>query len=200
MALFTRRVLQRLIFENAAFLTKEQRQRHADAINRGGRESLAFEWEIAVLNALNRVFRIEHESAGGESRPDAVALDRETGRELFVADIATIFESGRNEANPFSEFQQAVVARAQKFGLTGYTFGFKVGGNKEGGKGKEVMRLRLPPINAIADFVTARVDPFLRECQSAPEATRDVIIAEPGIEVEIRYSPGGAGRETLLSL
>ncbi|HCX28311.1 MAG TPA: hypothetical protein DHU55_00835, partial [Blastocatellia bacterium] len=149
MALFTRRVLQRLIFENATFLTKDQRQRHADAINRGGRESLAFEWEIVVLNALNRVFRVEHESERRSARPDAVALDRHSGEELFVADIATIFESGRNEANPFAEFQQAVAARAQKLGLAGHTLGFKIGGHKEGGRGKEVMRLRLPPLNAI---------------------------------------------------
>ncbi|HCX28312.1 MAG TPA: hypothetical protein DHU55_00840, partial [Blastocatellia bacterium] len=40
-------------------------------------------------------------------------------------------------------------------------------------------------------FVTTRVEPFLRECQSSPETTRELKIADSGIDVEIRYAPGG---------
>jgi hypothetical protein len=189
MALFTRRVLQRLIFENAAFMTEPQCQRHADAINKGGRASLATEWEVATLNALSKRMRIEHEVSSGARMPDVVAFLREADREAFVADITTVTEAGRDEQNPVDDFQAEVVRRVRRHRLRPDCFGIQVRGAMEGGVGKEVMRLHLPARGDIRTFVEVHVEPFLKTCASATDSRRELLLQREGVDCTIQYDP-----------
>ena len=53
MAIYSRRILQRLINENAAALSRKQVKKHVFELNRMHQTlSLAFEWEVVLLSAF----------------------------------------------------------------------------------------------------------------------------------------------------
>jgi hypothetical protein len=52
MAIFCRRTLQRLINENATFLTRKQLVSHVNKLNDG---DLSAEWEVVLLNVFSKV-------------------------------------------------------------------------------------------------------------------------------------------------
>jgi len=74
MAIFSRRTLQRMLDENASFISQKQLQSHVDSLNSEGvswERYLSYEWEVAVLNAWSRLGRVQHEASFGGSRvPD----------------------------------------------------------------------------------------------------------------------------------
>ncbi len=58
MAIFSRRTLQRIINENASFLTKEQQVNHVEKLNEG---NLSFEWEVVLLYIFSKFGKVTHE-------------------------------------------------------------------------------------------------------------------------------------------
>src|ERR1043166_211623 len=115
MAIVARRVLQRLIGESTSYTTHEQRLRACRAIDAADDQSLAAEWEVLVLSGLSKVIEIEHEPQMGNRRPDV--LGRATAddkAEVFVADIATVCETGYHDANPVEQLRAQLYARAQQ--------------------------------------------------------------------------------------
>lgn len=189
MALFTRRVLQRLIFENADFATVSQRQRHADAINRAGPDSLATEWEIAVLNTLSKLALVEHEPQYGNRYPDVRALSKDGGEELFVADIATVYEAGRETQNPISALSDLLIAGAMRAGLQANRLRLQVEGALEGPARNQVMRLKLPPPNGLREFFDREVQPFLDQRVREPESRAELTIRSEETQIAVTYDP-----------
>ncbi|SRR6266568_829809 len=88
MALFSRRCLQRLIDENADFLSPEQLEEHMRRLNHVREEYLSTEWEIAILNCFSKLGNIKHEPKeyGGSRLLDLVF---DSPAIQFGADIAT---------------------------------------------------------------------------------------------------------------
>jgi hypothetical protein len=71
MTIFSRRTLQRLIYENENFLTRKQTRKHVDDLNRAGNDAIGAEWEVVGLNALSKVGKVAHErNWGGTRNPD----------------------------------------------------------------------------------------------------------------------------------
>lgn len=106
MAIFSRRTIQRLINENACFLTKTQTKKHIDALNlnkkkyqeslKDGKNTndlievhLNTEWEIVLLNSLSKFGKIIHEKKIGKSEPDIFFTSYKNNFE-FVGDITCI--------------------------------------------------------------------------------------------------------------
>jgi hypothetical protein len=67
MAIFSRRTIQRLINENASFLTTKQIKSHVDNLNNG---DLGAEWEVVLLNVFSKLGRVEHEKNFNGKKPD----------------------------------------------------------------------------------------------------------------------------------
>ncbi len=61
MAIFPRRIIQRMLNKNAEFLTKEQIDQHVLRLNGKGFQVIETEWEVAVLNAFSKIGRVQHE-------------------------------------------------------------------------------------------------------------------------------------------
>lgn len=55
MAIFSRRTVDRMLMENAAFSTEDQMDHAIARLNSTGFQALDAEWELAVLNAFDKV-------------------------------------------------------------------------------------------------------------------------------------------------
>jgi hypothetical protein len=58
MAIFSRRIIQEMIDENAAFLTEKQLDQHVSRLNRKNTKdfgSLDAEWEVLMLNIFGKI-------------------------------------------------------------------------------------------------------------------------------------------------
>jgi len=102
MAIFSRRTLQRLINENAGFLTKKQVKKHVQALNRANPESLADEWEVVLLNVFSKLGSVIHEPDLGR-RPDIHFVSTLDRSQEFIGDIVTVSDRGIDDRTPIQE-------------------------------------------------------------------------------------------------
>ena len=64
MAIFSRRIVQQMLNENASFLSMESLDQQVARLNTKGFQLIDTEWEVAVLNAFSKAGVIEHEAFG----------------------------------------------------------------------------------------------------------------------------------------
>ena len=63
MAVFSRRTVDRMLIENAAFSTEDQLDQVIARLNSPGFQALEAEWEVAVLNTFDKIGNVAHEPA-----------------------------------------------------------------------------------------------------------------------------------------
>jgi hypothetical protein len=85
MAIFSRRLLQRLINENARFLLPRQTKDHVRRLNNADESSLDAEWEVVLPNAFGKLGRVTHDPDGRGIRRPGLPRDqgaRQSGDEV----------------------------------------------------------------------------------------------------------------------
>jgi len=177
-----------MINENSSFMPIEKIEEHVRRLNKGGLQSLATEWEIAVLNTLSRVGHIEHEKPfGGSSYPDIFFQERNK-KFSFVADIATVSDAGYEEENPIDDFIEETLRILKKEGIKLGGFYYKIG-SLETQKG---VKLKLPPKRKFNDFFK-RPDfvNFVEGIKDAPEIPRVFRVISDEVEVIFSHDPKG---------
>jgi hypothetical protein len=96
MAIFSRRILQRLINENARILSRNQIKKHVrdlNAMHKTTTLTLAPEWEVVLLNAFSKMGRIIHEKdIAGTS--DLYFESHHDPKQNFLADITAVSDKG----------------------------------------------------------------------------------------------------------
>lgn len=146
MAIFSRRTLQRLINENAAFLRPRQLRDHVSKLNViGGEQILDTEWEVVLLNVFSKVGSVTHEPqlAGIKSKPD---IHFKSSQESFIADVACVSDKGTDEQNPVQALYDRLMDIVLEKRLRGNSFGLRVEGNHtQMLKGKRRPQLKIPP-------------------------------------------------------
>jgi hypothetical protein len=117
MAIFSRRTIDKMISENAAFLTKKQLDTHVSKLDREDDfQSLATEWEMSVLNAFSKLGHLVHEpSLEGPSQIDLL-FTHDDGS-TFLADITAVSDEGFEEDNPVKAFEIELRKRLKKANL-----------------------------------------------------------------------------------
>jgi hypothetical protein len=193
LAIFSRRTLQRLLDENAAFMRAAQLATHVSALNRNNAQSLDFEWEVVVLNALHRRGLVSYEpTLPGSSRPDVLfgLTSADHGGAEFLAEIATVSDQGRHEANPLEAYRIEVLRRLRKAQLKAGNFTLRVNGEVEGKKNRRGARLHLPPVRDMATVFDSEFERFLSSCRAQPSDKREFVRLQPGIvNLVISYDP-----------
>ena len=237
MAIFTRRSLQRMLNENAAFLSREQLRAHVDSLNAQGVDPeryLSYEWEVAVLNAFSQIGRVQHEpDLSGQRFPDlhfsemnvpallarvrsisaeanqmvdeAIAKEAAESRGeeddgdekfAFVADIATVSDTGLHERNPIEALVEEFGRIIEKKKLRFRSFSYTVGRNSS----QEFIlrkrsKLKLPPRGRFgpAIFNTPEFKDFLNAVQREPEVSRQVVFNNEETDLTLGYDPRQRG-------
>jgi hypothetical protein len=197
MALFSRRYLQRVLDENATFLTGSQLQTAVGLLNSVCEECLAKEWETVIINAASKCGTVEHEpGAEGQRAPDI--FFRSVGATVqFIADVATISDRGFNRENPFDVLDEEFSRHLgnAKLLLTG-GFHLQVDENRESGTrgSNRKVRLKLPPVNEFRQKIfTAAFFDFLRAVKADPERLHRFDLVAPDVGIHITYDPAKRG-------
>jgi hypothetical protein len=129
MAIFSRRILQRLLNENAAILSRKQLRKHVNDLNRMHETlTLASEWEVVLLNAFSKIGKIFHET-GPAGTSDLYFESRSDRTEHFVADITVLSDRGFETQHAFDELDAELRRRVEERGFNPSHFHLDVQGN-----------------------------------------------------------------------
>ena len=116
MAVFSRRTVDRMLIENAAFSTEDQLDQVIARLNSTGFQALEAEWEVAVLNTFDKIGNVAHEPPlEGSAKLDLLftAADGST----FLSDITTVSDEGFEEKSPVKAFCLELQERLWRAGL-----------------------------------------------------------------------------------
>ena len=195
MALFSRRTLDRVLNENAAFLTKQQCADACSLLNSAHDRYLATEWEQIVLNAASKLGTVQHEPQLGRSRPD-VLFRSSNGECEFIADITTASDQGFDDLNPVDPFFQEFERHLRKGRWLEGGFDVRIDPQSTSfyRGSNERVRLKLPSRSRWNDEIfNSTFRDFLRGVRDQPEQVRrfDAISEDAG--VHIAYDPRRRG-------
>ena len=203
MAIFSRRTLQRLLRENDSFVAKKISQRQADRLNEG---DLSAEWELVLLNALNKLGSVGHEKTFGGKTPDIHFISR-SGEE-FLADIRTVSDKELHDLNPLNIIEDRLweIRRTKK--LPGF-LSIQIGKHLDIVRLNKKRKLPLPELKDIDRYIFSDdFKLFLREIQTEPNQARRITIRKPyrltdgsisRIDLEISYSTVGTSHSSHIS-
>lgn len=189
MPLFSRRTLQRLIHENCSFLTDRQSQTHIDRLDDVAQLSFAYEWEVVVLNVLNKVGRVVHEKELGTRKPDVHFTSRTSPKVTFIADIVTVSDEGLEKEQPVNAFERELHQHLVKFGLR--LNSFNVFFNRlEAPRYGERPKVKLPKRNRLRlDYFNNDFKQFLRRVRRNPHLPDRYIVKTRDVDVWLEYNP-----------
>src|ERR1700687_4412674 len=126
MAIFSGRTIQRLIDENAGFLSGKQSKAHVAKLNVHNESVLATEWEVVLLNAFSKLGKVVHEPNWGGTRPDIYFSSLYEPEQSFIAEIVTVSDRGVDEQSPIEALSGEVLRIARENGLRENCFEIKV--------------------------------------------------------------------------
>lgn len=190
MAIFPRRVVQRLLEENSQYLAPDQVQEHVNRLNGSAVEALATEWEVAVLNVLSKIGKVRHEdSFGTPKKPDVAFYIDGVNAPEFVADVRVVSDAGLHDENPIGLLRSHLYRQLRKKGITTGGFHLSVGTLTPFPRRGEKLQLAIPKRCDLEGFVKKRLSPFFKVIVSNPSDSRAIAFDEPEIRLTIRFDP-----------
>ena len=191
--IFARRSIQHFINRLSETLPQEAVEKMVLNLKRNVRASLDFEWEAAVLFALSNIGSIEYESDhGGNSRADVTFRLSDQETVSFIADIATVSDSGLEKENPILMLSDYVQEKARSLGLSG-GFQYRVEGNQVGKRfGDSKVKLAMPDEKQLRAYIDRHVTPQLRKIKESKPEEADILINEP-YRISLTYRKDTSG-------
>lgn len=194
MAIYSRRILHRLINENAQFLLKGQINKHVQELDRMSQNSsLAYEWEVVILNALRKVGKVEHERKfpGSSKRIDIYFETSDQPKKNFIADITAISDQGMDKANPYSALSKELRKLVKGYKLNPNSFNLHVGKYVDPAiKRRSKIKLKLPGRARFSQTIfTTKFEAFIHRILENPQDTNQYKVKTDDADVEITYIP-----------
>ena len=190
MAIFSRRTLQRLIDENAAFLKPSQSRDHVTKLNAANERSLDTEWEVILLNMFSKVGSVTHEPQlmGTTSKPD---IYFKSAHFSFIADVKAVSDEGINEQNAFNALYDRLMAIVEEKRLRANSFDLRVGGNHwQIVKGRTKPELKIPPRNRFdKEVFNDAFYRFIDDIKRSPRERRVYGVINDRLNFTITYDP-----------
>lgn len=156
-------------------------------LERPGSHRLAAEWEVAVLAALHNVSPLQHERPLSNGRKPDFRLRLGNPSLEIVGDIATVSDKGLHDGNPVQKFDREISRLARKYHLNPTHFGYQVNGRREGRHGDQRMKLLLPPLRDLDEFVRRRIEPFIRELAQNKQIKGSLVFEESAVDFTLTY-------------
>ena len=186
--IFSRRSIQHFIYKLSEALPQDVIARLVQNLNRNNQASLAYEWEVAVLFALNQLGNIEYEVChGGESALDVTFRLPSHENIAFIADIATVSDRGLEDENPIELLSRFLHRKAQALGLPG-GFSYRVEGSPIGHRfDNRKLKLAMPNRKELHTFLEEHITPRLRQIKEAAQDRADLSINDDPYQISITY-------------
>lgn len=193
--LFSRRTIQRMLDENAAWMPLEKLREQVDALNDPKEPfPLAKIWEVAVLNALSKIVEIQHEP-NLSSRPDIVyRLNGET----VIADVRAISDRNRHRRNPVEELNDEFERRVFPLIQAGLKGGFCLSVRPDSFRMQQLetpaTELHIPPVERFEEVIfTSAFGDFLGALRSSPTEPHTYRVNTSDCNLAFTFSPNSAG-------
>ena len=186
MAIFSRRTIQRLINENASFLTRRQIKTHVDKLNKG---DISAEWEVVLLNVFSKLGKVEHERNFNGKNPDLYFTSADHTLD-FLADIKTVSDEGVELKNPRKQLDERLHNEVKEKDIKG-AWSCEIGGNyEEARKTGSMVQLKLPALARFdKEIFNESWEEFTSQIKKEPDKNRTYRIQTDKIELSISYSP-----------
>ncbi len=190
MAIFSRRILQRIINENARILSREQIARHVDALNKASEDSIPFEWEVVLINALTKLGNVVYEpNLGGQKRIDLHFSSNIEPGQSFIGDIATVTDKGYQAENPLKAFDNELRRIINKKKLNANHFSLDIGGETEGQFKKRKIKLKLPSKGKFKKIFNKTFYEFIENIVREPYLPKSFTTHTDNYDISISYNP-----------
>lgn len=193
MAIFSRRMIQRLMNENASFINNEQSENHRNKLNEG---DISFEWEVVLLNVFSKIGKVTHEPIFENSsrKIDILFSSNHFNRKNeveFLADVATVSDYSAEQENPVQYLDDKLSHIQLKNNLPG-GFGFAISGNTALHTYQTKKQKLFIPTKTYFDKEVFNKDfkSFVNKIINNPHLSRDFHINRDGINLMITYSLG----------
>jgi hypothetical protein len=154
--------------------------------------TLAYEWEVVILNALSKVGQVIHEkNFGGRRNADIYFEAFDNPKSNFAADITAISDKGADENNPYKALSNMLHTLVKESGLRGNSFNLRVG--RHPGpvfKGGPKVRLKLPgSARFLRTIFGKEFEGFIHRIQENPQKADQYEVKTDDADVEISYIP-----------
>lgn len=199
MFVFSRRALQRFVFDLDGVLADAQLESLVERLNRPSDDRLPAMWELVFLRALSSIAPLKHEvELASGRRPDFEFSIRGDGRDwTVVGDITSVSDAGLDEQNPVDVLCDEILRLAKKYNLNPNHFSREVKGGRVGDFRTGKMALQLPPRGELLALVREKVEPFIRGIADSGTATDRLVCVTDranftiGYDTSQEYAHGG---------
>ena len=194
MALFTRRVIQKCLDENAEFVSTKNLRDWVQRLNKVSNDYVATEWEVILLRGFAKFGTVLHEPTLGQRQIDLI-FESFDGKLKFAADVAAISDQSLHDKNPIDRFRDELSMRVKKSKIDTGRFVFRVEEEQPApyrGTGKK-RRLLLPSVGEFPNLVfNTAFDKYIDTIRKEPQHERDhhVLNSSPDVDITIQYQPG----------
>jgi hypothetical protein len=190
MTLFSRRTLKRLLDENAsAPLSIQPLQFHAERLNDLSNQSFSFEWEVVILNVLNKVGKVEHERLFEKRKPDIFFTSRQDSNNSFIADIVTVSDEGLEKQEPIRAFENELERIVEKAGLRIGRFTVRFN-RMDNSPYRQKPKIKVPKRDRFQqDFFNRNFHTFLKKVREDSGSAHNYAVKTKDIDVELYYEP-----------
>lgn len=186
MAIFSKRILQEMLNQNAHFLSKKQLREHVNKLNKGGIDYLPTEWEVVILNAFSKIGYVRHEQPFRKRLPDLFFQSKNEPSVSFLADITTVSDKGYERENPVKAFIDEAKRILKENGIKLNGFHYEIGSVKD----KRAMRLKIPPKEHFDTFFNGfEFKNFTSRILESPASQHALHSVSKEIEVRFFYNP-----------
>jgi hypothetical protein len=187
MALFSRRVMRRMVEHLSHHLQPADLKKIVGAINRTDENSLSFEWELAVLVGLSKLGTIKYEASfGGKTYPDVHFQDK-SGTSELVADITCVSDVGVITRSMIEVFEEEFISYTKEAKLNPYNFHIQIDGKLSGEYPNQSMTLLLPNRARMKRVMDEQLAPFLGAIKSREPS--QISVDEADFKIVISYEP-----------
>jgi hypothetical protein len=154
--------------------------------------TLAYEWEVVLLNALSRVGKVVHErDFGGRRYADIYFEALDNPKANFVADITAISDKGVDENNPYEALSNMLHKMVKESGLRANSFNLRVGRHPGPAfKGGPKVKLKVPGRARFSQTIFGKeFELFIRRILKNPQRVDRYEVKTADADVEISYVP-----------
>lgn len=191
MAIFSRRTLQRLIFENSEFLRRSQTRDHLRRLNKSDEFFLDAEWEVVLLNAFSKVGKVVHERKFNNGpTPDILFTSLTDPNQTFLAEIATVSDRGLNELYPVEALQDRLIEIAQQHNIYPNYLQVHIGGHNARKFDASKPEIKIPTrLNFDKVIFNEAFQEFINEIKMSPATQRSYRVWDQHTAILIIYNP-----------
>jgi len=199
MAIFSRRIPQRLIDQNAEFLSESETKRLVvrlngpstargkDAIKTAMKDALSAEWEIVILNSFSKLGNVRYEpTLGGRNKPDLFFTPHSDPHQELIADVLAVSDEGLEEQYPVEALYWELIHELKKHRLNPNFFFLDVRAQKENS-----IEFRLPGLDRHKQTIFGpQFINFLKSIEAGRGQPCKFELMTDNAAIRISYNPG----------